>query len=309
MSSPAGRAFQTGLTSRVEELSASPYRLDPSLADHGIVSVLNVPIPVDNAAWGVLEIDSTVLQAFSEDTEEFLLAAAALVGLMVQRTRLEHAHDRALADQVAQTARQDVLLSEMQHRVKNNFQMILAMIDLHRRAAAGEECRAITAKIADKVMAMALAHNQLSPTRPDERIALARYLRALTASIEKPIQGVTLEVDANEMEVGLDQATPLGLIVNEAVTNAVKHAFGETRSGKITVELLNHGHGEALLSIRDDGGGFEPGSQTGGSGQKLMDALVRQLRGRIERESAPGQGAVVRVIFPRLLGPAASPSA
>lgn len=103
------------------------------------------------------------------------------------------------------------------------------------------------------------------------------------------------------MEVGIDQAVPLGLIVNEAVTNAVKYAFDKDAPGKIKVELLNHGHGEALLSVCDNGLGFDPEKASSGSGTKLMDALARQVRGRIERESAPKGGTTVRVIFPRPL--------
>jgi two-component sensor histidine kinase len=194
------------------------------------------------------------------------------------------------------------MLSEMQHRVKNNFQMILAMIELQSRDAASQKARDVLLKLADNVMAMALAHNQLSPTDGEETINLGAYLEALSSSIEKPIDGIVLEIRANEMDIGIDQAVPIGLIVNEAVTNAVKHAYG-AEGGKIQVELRNHGHGEALLSICDDGKGMEQGAQTetrpGRSGQKLIEALARQIRGRVELESAPGQGTTVRVIFPR----------
>lgn len=298
MSSHAGRAYQTGLPVAVDDLANTSFRIDPSLAEHGIVSVLNVPIAVDGATWGVLEADSTVPRSFGEDTVEFMNSAAALVGLMIHRTRVEEAHAEALAEQAHEVQRRHLLLSEMQHRVKNNFQMILAMIHLQGRNAQSEPSREGMRKLGDNVMAMALAHNQLSATQPNQLIDLATYLSALTANIEKPIEGVLLEIEANEMQVGIDQAVPIGLIVNEAVTNAVKHAFKDG-GGKIHVELRNHGHGEALLSVSDNGSGMSEAAESGGYGQKLMSALARQIRGRVELETPPDGGTVIRVIFPR----------
>ena len=301
MASHAGRSFQTAMPVLVDDLENTDFRVDPSLADHGIRSLVDVPIELDGAAWGVLEADSTTVGKFNDDTTAFLTAAATLVGLLIVRTRVERAHEDALTAQVRDAQRRKLLLSEMQHRVKNNFQMILAMIDLRARTATQQDTRAAMKKLADNVMAMALAHNQLSPAEEEEKINLAGYLTALTSNIEKPIEGVTVEIEANEMEVGIDQAVPLGLIVNEAITNAVKHAF-DGQGGKIRVELLNHGHGEALLSVCDNGKGY-PAKPSEGSGAKLLEALARQVRGKIDRLANDGGGTIVRVIFPRTAVP------
>jgi two-component sensor histidine kinase len=301
LASHAGRCFQTGLTVTVEDLEDGMFRIDPSLEAHGIRSLVDVPIQVEGASWGVLEADSTILRKFSEDTVEFLVAAAALTGLMVLRTRAERGHEEALAEQSREVQRRKLLLSEMQHRVKNYFHMILAMIDLQGRNLVAQGTREAMMKLADNVMAMALAHNQLSASQEQEKINLGSYLTALTSTIEKPIEGLTLEIQANEMEVGVDQAIPLGLIVNEAVTNAVKHAFAGG-PGAIRVELINQGHGEALLSICDNGKGI-PAEPVHGSGTKLMDALARQVRGKVERVQNDGGGTIVRVVFPRPLTP------
>ncbi len=106
-----------------------------------------------------------------------------------------------------------------------------------------------------------------------------------------------MEVLANEMNVGVDQAVPLGLIANEAITNAMKHAFPD-HQGRIRVELANEGPGLGVLTIFDDGKGIKE-SATGGSGLGLMASLARQVRGRIERKANEGGGALVRVFFPR----------
>lgn len=298
MASPPGRSFQTGQPVAVENLEESTeYRASPTLKAHGIVSLLNVPILVDGATWGVLEGDSTVLRGFSRDTQEFMIAVGALIGLVIRRTHAEQAQAEAMAAAARETHRRALLLTELQHRVKNNFQTIIAMIALRKPKFPTEVGRRLVDQIAEGIMAMSLAHDQLSPTQAGEVVELATYLKALVGTIEKPHEGVLIDVEANEMQVSIDQAVPLGLIVNEAVTNAVKHAFPEG-SGKIHIELLNHGRAEALLSICDNGVGVAAGAP-GGSGLTLMEGLARQLRGRIEQESVPGDGTIIRTIFPR----------
>lgn len=299
MTSPPGRAFRTGEPVIIEDLDqAKGYRYSPTLQNHGIVSLINVPLFADGTAWGVLEADSSHIRGFTADTEEFMIAAAAVAGLVIARTNAEDAHDEAIAAFALEAQRRTLLLSEMQHRVKNNFQTMMAMVQLRRARIPTEKGRSLADEIVDGIMAMSLAHEQLSPTRSGEIVELSAYLRALVASISKPHEGVTIEVNAHEMEVGIDEAVPLGLIVNEAITNAVKHAFPERRGGRIDVQLLAERQGEALLCVADDGADGDEALEEG-SGLKLMAGLARQLRGRIEREPRAEGGTVVRVRFPR----------
>jgi signal transduction protein with GAF and PtsI domain len=109
------------------------------LQEHGIVSLANVPILIDGMARGVLEVDSSVKRDFSEDTVEFLMAAAALIGSTVRRNDTEQAKTEAAAVALAQVQAREVLLREMQHRVKNNFQIILASIAIQKRRFTSDE--------------------------------------------------------------------------------------------------------------------------------------------------------------------------
>lgn len=297
MGSLPGQAFQTGQPVQVESIQDEP-RVRPSrvLEEHGIVSVLNVPVLVDGAAWGVLEADSAVLRGFSPDTVNFMTGCAALTGLVVRRARAEEAQADAVADAAREAQKRGLLLEEMQHRVKNNFQTILAMIALQMKNFPTETGRDIARKLADNIRAMSLAHDQLSP-REGEVVELRTYLEALVANIEKPYENITLEVEAETMDVGIDQAVPLGLVVNEAVTNAVKHAFDPGRGGSVRITLRPRGVGEAILSITDNGKGIR-GDNGAGSGLKLIEALARQVRGRADRESSP-EGTTVCLKFPR----------
>ncbi|HWH22115.1 MAG TPA: histidine kinase dimerization/phosphoacceptor domain -containing protein [Allosphingosinicella sp.] len=298
MASPPGRAHKTAQPVAIECLAESPeFRSTSVLEEHGIVSVVNVPILVDGASWGVLEGDSSILRGFSADTINFMTACAALTGLVIRRVQAEEAQAQATAESALAAQKRELLLREMQHRVKNNFQTILAMISLQMKKFPTDEGRRIAARLAENIQAMALAHDQLSPTREGEVVQLRTYLEALVASIEKPFENVLLEVEAEDMAVEIDQAVPLGLVVNEAVTNAVKHAFDPEKGGAVRILLRPHGAGEAMLSIADNGTGIHE-KEAPGSGLKLMEALARQLRGRVDRASSE-EGTTVCLIFPR----------
>ena len=298
MASPPGRAYQTGQPVSIECLADAPeFRPSRVLEEHGIVSVLNVPILVDGAAWGVLEADSSVLRGFSSDTVKFMTACAALTALVIRREEAEGAQLQAVAETAREAQKRELLLREMQHRVKNNFQTILAMISLQMKKFPTEQGREIARKLADNIQAMSLAHDQLSPTREGEVVQLRTYLEALVTSIEKPYENITIELEAEEMAVEIDQAVPLGLVMNEAVTNAVKHAFGPEQGGVVKITLRPEGAGEAMLAINDNGRGIRE-SVSGGSGLKLIEALARQVRGRVARDSSE-EGTTVCLIFPR----------
>jgi two-component sensor histidine kinase len=202
-----------------------------------------------------------------------------------------------MAETAREAQRRELLLREMHHRVKNNFQVILAMIAHQTRNAPDEVARRIAQKIGEGVFAMSLAHDQLSPTQESESVQLRTYLKALVTSIEKPLENITIEIQAEDIEAGIDQAVPIGLIVNEAVTNAVKHAFDPESGGAIRIVLRPSGRAEALLEIADNGRGAESGGE--GSGSKLMEALARQMLGRLTRTSDAG-GTTITLNFPRI---------
>jgi transcriptional regulator with GAF, ATPase, and Fis domain len=137
--SAPGRAYRTAEPVTITNFDhQSEFELSSFLEHHGIVSLSNVPVMIEGAAWGVLEIDSTVPRDFSEDTIDFLMAAGALIGAFLQR---HHAHSTATEQMRVQTEAQsrEILLREMQHRVKNNFQLILSSVSLQKRRYNGGE--------------------------------------------------------------------------------------------------------------------------------------------------------------------------
>lgn len=293
--SPPGRAFQTAEPVIIKDFSKQEeYVRSDLLKEHGIVSVSNVPVLTNGAAWGVLEVDSTAPRDFTEDTTDFLTAAAALIGTVLRHNaRPEEARLMAAA---AEAQRREILLREMQHRVKNNFQLVLSSISIQKRRSQGAEVHRALDHVASRINAISLAHDQLAPRHEGQTVRLSDYIRALCSAIRQQIEDVEVDVESDELELSIDRALPVGLILNETAMNSIKHAFGPD-GGRITVRLVGGiGFGEARLTVSDNGRGIINVSENG-SGLKLIASLARQIGGTIEQQSSDS-GATTILTFP-----------
>jgi two-component sensor histidine kinase len=295
MRSAPGRAFQTGEPVTVKNLyQQDEYVASDLLKEHKIISLTNVPVLIDGAAWGVLEVDSTTERDFSEDTTDFMTAVAALLGSFVRRFSQPDKTAQLIAAVDAQ--KQDVLLREMQHRVKNNFQVVLSSISLQKRRYAEPGVHRALDHVASRINAISLAHDQLTHRNDGRIVRLSDYIQALCNSIRQQAEGIEINVASDELELSIDRAVPLGLILNETATNSIKHAFG-SEGGRISVSLTGGiGYGEARLTISDNGRGIRNPSE-GGSGLKLTASLARQIGGTVEQESSES-GTTTLLRFP-----------
>jgi len=297
VSSPPGRVIQTGRSSLVEDFSKeTEFKLSGLLQLHGIVSLLNVPIKADNAVWGVLEADSDQPCHFSDDLLTYLKICAHLIGSAISREQHKANAETNQVELAREQTRGTMLLTEMHHRVKNNFQIIVSTLLVQQRKSTEEETRQVLRSMADRVMAIALAHDQLDPRQNATTVNLSSYLTALCRTINQVAQDVAVETDLDEGALPIENAVALGLILNELVANSLKHAF-DSSGGHVKVAFrVGTSYQEASLTVTDDGkgiGAMRPGS----AGTSLIDALVGQLRGRIERQSSK-RGTTVAVFFP-----------
>jgi two-component system, sensor histidine kinase PdtaS len=297
--SPPGRSFRTAEPVTIKDFTKeNDFVLSDFLKEHGIVSLANTPVLIDGAAWGVLEVDSTTLRDFSQDTTEFLAAVGAMIGIFVRRLAAEPNEAVRLAAAAAEARNRDVRLREMQHRVKNNFQLVLSSIAIQKRRYSGAEVQRALDHVASRINAISLAHDQLAPRHDGQVVKLSNYLRVLCQSIRQQAEGVELDVEADDLELAIDRAVPVGLILNEIATNSIKHAFGEN-GGRISVRLVaGVGYGEARLTVADNGRGFETPRQ-GGSGLKLIQSLARQIGGSLVQESSD-KGTKTSLTFPMI---------
>lgn len=218
--------------------------------------------------------------------------------LDVEATRAAHEFDRKLLAEARKTAdNREIMLRELNHRINNNLQMIQSLIRLQKSRGEGPDLDEISARI----LAIARIHDLLYKSGASFAVDLASLLDSVAASsaLVPPERGIRVECALEEVEVDASLATPLALAVTELITNAVKHAFDEG-SGVIRLELRRAGEDVEIL-VSDDGRGL--GAASGRhSGGRLVEALVRQIGGRIEMtEAEPGAarpGSRARIVFP-----------
>ncbi|EWY36390.1 hypothetical protein N825_26965 [Skermanella stibiiresistens SB22] len=298
--SPAGRALQSRRPVIVEDLPGDPeFRYPPVLRDHGIVSALNVPISLDGVLWGVLEVDSDVPRHFGRADVDFLLTMANILGSSIHHRRVVEAATIAAADAALVRSRLQTLFRELLHRDKNDFQLIVSILLMQKRGHQDPDARRGFDHVIDRVSAISLAHDQLSIQEGTGNIDLARYLGALCGGLDQRREGVAVHADLEPGELTHDRAVSLGLIVNELVTNALKHAFPDDRTGVVRVTFRADPNGEGRVGVADDGVGMGP-PRSGGSGIELVVTLARQIGGTVTQDDSDW-GTSVTIRFPLVI--------
>jgi PAS domain S-box-containing protein len=215
-----------------------------------------------------------------------------------------------VVERTAALTQRDILLREVYHRVKNNLQIIDSFLVMQARRLTDPAAVEAMLSLRRRVFALGLVHHQLMGSANLRTFDVAPFLQALSLNILEggADRGVTLSVKALAMDVGLDFAIPLGLLVNELVTNSLKHAFPDG-AGNISVILERADNGDVALTVADDGRGQGEHAQNGaartnlgksGLGSSIIAGLVAQLRGTMTMNSEMGTRAEIRVASPVL---------
>jgi two-component sensor histidine kinase len=212
-----------------------------------------------------------------------------------------HEERRRRAEMREALAERDTLLNEVHHRVRNNLQVITSFLNLQMSKHGPGVVRDALREAQARIHALALVHNQLYSESNLDRIDIAQLLPRLAQSVVN-IYGATGRVEVSAAlfpwSLSVARASPLALLVTEAVTNAVRHGFPGQRSGMIALEAWQSDEGRPTLRIADDGVGM-PVSESGGEqrsiGFDVMRALAAQLDARLEFRSGPGM--VVELAF------------
>lgn len=294
--SPPGLCVLANEPTFIDNLPEDPaFDTSPLLREHGIISLVNVPIAVDDGVWGVLEVDSTEPRQFDADHREFLRGFAAIIGRTIEnRRQLARAEEAGLGERIRLQER-ETLFRELQHRIGNQLQLIIGSLEVASQRMADPDARAAFETVAQRAVSIARSHEQLSLSRVENEVSLAAYLNRLIPSLGVPdIVAVTSSLD--DATVALGTAVRLGLIVNEVVINSVKHAFGAD-GGHIAIRLAIESDGTAAtLCVTDDGKGMD-GVPAGGSGISLIRTLAQQIGGNPDWSPAPERGTAFRLSF------------
>jgi PAS domain S-box-containing protein len=195
----------------------------------------------------------------------------------------------------------DTLLKEVQHRVRNNLQLIVALIRLEaRNERRGEKIN--LAALAGRIESLQLLYEALSPDASGEEIDLGHYLSQIAAAVMNTyaVDGIRLDLKVEHTPASINVALPVGLLVNELLTNAFKHAFGGRGRGVITVECLHAGQDRYRVLVADDGVGFPPDGVwpvPGKIGALIVQTLRENTKTELAIDNAPGEGVRVTITF------------
>ncbi|MFA6504975.1 MAG: sensor histidine kinase [Treponemataceae bacterium] len=238
---------------------------------------------------------------------------AILERILNESKRAISAHElerQIAADEVSASLREkNALIKEIHHRVKNNFQIISSLLSLQAMNVEDDRILHMFEESRNRIQSMALIHEQLYQTEIFSRIDFGEYARALVDQValtyHEIAPGIVVKVVSGTAPLPIETAVPLGLILNELLSNCYKHAFPEQRSGCIAILLGSAGEHDAKLIITDNGVGMpsNPSNRRPGSlGLDLVDMLVSQLKGTLRIEAAfPGlaaAGALFEITIP-----------
>ena len=196
-----------------------------------------------------------------------------------------------------------LLLREIHHRVNNNLQIIISLIKLQIRTVEDTEMKQVLSEMRNRVQAMSLVHEKLYRSDSLSSIDISEYTRFLATQLFAfygvDHHRIALRTDIEKNLLDIETAIPLGLILNELISNALRHGFLDDRTGTITIS--SHIKGDLIsLVVADDGIGMSPEYDWRGTaslGFRLVNSLVDQLGGTIEKKTGPG--TTFNIIFPR----------
>jgi two-component system, sensor histidine kinase PdtaS len=247
-------------------------------------------------------VSAVLVYLLMKPSDSFLLpgdVAVSLVGFIVVALGvaivsegLRMAWERAAAAEQTK----DLLLRELGHRTQNNLALVASVLSLQARTKESSEARSALEKAVTRVQAIARAHEHFQPFRQNGRVEMRPYLEKLCIHLGdslRDVRPIAVNVEADDVLLPTEQAVPIGLIVNELVTNALKHAFPDDRSGKVRIVLKR---GSSLHLLVEDNGVGCPLHKNERLGSRLTRLLAEQLGTKLAWEEA-SPGCRVRIEF------------
>ena len=233
----------------------------------------------------------------SEFPAEASIAKVDVDGRKMFAVILRDVAERVAAEQLIQASlrEKETLLKEIHHRVKNNLQVVSSLLALQARTALDEGTRTVLLESQNRIHAMGLVHESLYKSSDLSRVAFHGYIQELAAYLFRafsvPGDRILLHTDLSQLYLTLDAAVPCGLILNELISNSLKHAFPGDRPGKVRVGLYERPQGTARLVVADDGAGLPEDVDWHTSrtlGFRLIRTLAEQIGADVQITSRGG---------------------
>ncbi len=279
LASPAGFALHTGKPVISNHLDIEErFRTPELLVEHGIRRAMNVILQGDGTPYGVLEVDSRSEGEFAESDIVFLQGVANILGMAIERQRMEGNLRQALD-------RQHMLVKEVNHRVNNSLSIVASMLHLQASVAQSNDVGHELREASSRIAAIARAHQRLYTGDQIETIDLGAYLADVCNALGDSMSSCEVNVRAEEgIEIRTDRAIPAVLLVNELITNAAKYAY-PAGNCRVWVTLSRAAKESVVISVRDAGVGLPPAFDIKSGrrlGMRLVDAFAQQLQGDLQ---------------------------
>jgi two-component sensor histidine kinase len=283
LETPIGHAFAFSEPVPISDYNAEKiYRYPAILKDHGCVASLNVPLRTDRGNFGVFEVDHTSARSFSNDDISFLTGLGNTIARAVELRRALLAMEAALDDK-------QLLIREMNHRIKNNLSLVGAILSLQARQLSDVAAREELSRAVSRINNLGLVHDRLQMFSSSvTRVDAASHFQELCEMLRSLLPAGISLISRCSGSIPGDCVESLTLIANELVTNAAKYAFGGRDSGEIVLGYQQEGAGWRLW-VYDDGRGM-PDHGLGGKsfGQLLLRTLTSRVGAEITYASEGG---------------------
>jgi two-component sensor histidine kinase len=258
-------------------------------AEPAIVEGLIVPLyDTGKRPLGTLWVTSHVSGARFDATDARVMEQLATQLVLAIKLRRKARVHSQLEEAVQQ---KDVLVQEVRHRVKNMIQMTSALLHLQQRGLRSDEARSALKEAQSRLLVLANVYEALLQPGADTRtVDIAALIEGLVGALRASSprgESIAVTTDCHGLLLDLAHAVPVGLIVNEAITNALKHGFANGSRGQISVSLRASGRTCSLI-ISDDGQGFVRPTRENSLGMRLMRSLARQLGGEFTIDGSDG---------------------
>lgn len=308
-----GTVFQTGIGEIVNDTSKDKrYIVDDEIR----YSEITIPLVHKGKIIGILDSEHPKKDFFSEQDFKMLSTVSAMLSTKIEQAKsteqlkryqinLEKLVSRKTKqledsnrDLTIKNREKEILLKEIHHRVKNNMQIIISLLNIQANSTTSEHEMSVFNECKDRIRSMAMIHERLYLENDISKITLEEYTYELVKELSTSYttnHKVQFDLAIEPLQISIDTAIPLGLIMNELITNALKHAF-KTQDGTLKIES-QHDKKEMTLTIRDSGIGFDFENYEGPTfGLELIDILVSQINGTLEYSNK--KGSVYTIKFP-----------
>ena len=272
-----------------------------------------------DASYVLVEATSQAMLDPDGQIQEFLTVTREISGQKAQPEVEQATQQEAQQESSVQFAvptegssRAEILLKEIHHRVKNNLQIVSSLLNLQSRSVSDTQTLDIMQESRSRIESIALIHEKLYQAQDLTQVDFADYIRDLSASLfrtyESAASGITFTTDLDSVLLDIDTAIPCGLMLNELVTNALKHAFPGERTGEVRIALhtLQQADGSHIvLTVADTGQGMPADldiQHTRSLGFQLINALTSQIGGTLEVQREAGTEVTIRFPAPQPTG-------